>query len=224
MNASYARAAATGNHGRQTEEVVDIELQRALAQIERQERDSIRQEQDNAYQQSLKADREKQLKREEELARKMNEEREKEERLLRQKLMNERLLELKQSIPKHLEAELSKTKKESTPVQAEKSDDELVKLVFKLPDGTRVKKDFRKDDRVKLLYWFVFSLEKAPMSFRMTTNFPKRDLPGRPPIPEDFGPAHPDLEPICKEPNCELMLDEVGLTGSQILFVCDLEA
>lgn len=190
--------------------VIDEELQRAIAQIERQERDMIRQEQDEAYQQSLKADREKKIRREEELKDKEAQERLERERKAQLERLHQSLTTLKQKISDKL----------PKPPQGE---DEVVKLVFKLPDGTRVKQDFRKIDKVKYLYWFVFSLKNAPLQFKMTTNFPKRDLPGRPPIPEDFE-DNPTLETSSIEPNCEQTLEETGLTETQIIFVYDLEA
>lgn len=189
----------------------DEDLQRTIAQIERQERNMIRREQDEAYQQSLKADREKQLKREEELRRKELEEKAERERISRQEQLHNRLITLKSKISNRLRTETSH----------EQAD--IVKLVFKLPDGTRVKRNFKKDDKVEYLYWYVFSLNNAPLQFKLTTNFPKRDLPGRPPIPEDFV-EDSTVEPRTVEPNCEQTLEEVSLTETQIIFVYDLEA
>lgn len=185
------------------------ELQRAIAQIERQERDMIRQEQDEAYQQSLKADREKKLKREQELREKEERERIETERQSKLQQLHDRLTELRANISKHLP-------QEST------DDGQKVDLVFKLPDGSRVKRSFSKQDKVKYMYWYIFSLSNAPLQFKMTTNFPKRELPGRPPVPEDFGDAK-TTDPTC-EPNCDLTLEEAGLTETQILFIYDLEA
>lgn len=192
--------------------VIDEELQRTLAQIERQERDMIRQEQDEAYQQSLKADKEKQLKREEELRKKEAEEKAERERIARQEQLHDRLIKLKSEISGKLPPEPN-SKEEL---------DHIVKLVFKLPDGTRAKRNFLKDDKVKYLYWYVFSLNNAPLQFKMTTNFPKRDLPGRPPIPEDFNDNL--TKHSSTENDCEQTLEEAELTETQIIFVYDLEA
>lgn len=192
--------------------VVDEELQRALAQIERQERNMIRQEQDEAYQQSLKADREKKLKREEEQRNKEAKEKAERERKETIERLHQRLTKLKNEFADKLPFERAKTGNDS---------DDIIRFVFKLPDGTRVKKDFRHQDKVKYLHWFVFSLKNAPLQFRLTTNFPKRDLPGRPPLPEDFETQDETSSP---KPNCELTLAEAGLTESQLLFVYDLEA
>lgn len=209
--------------------VVDEELQRAIAQIERQERDMIRQEQDEAYQKSLKADREKKLKREEEIRAKEAKEREDHERAERAERLHQRLTKLKSEIKDRISADKPNTDES----------DSIVKLVFKLPDGTRVKRDFLKTDKVKLLYWFVFSLDNAPLQFKMTTNFPKRDLPGRPPLPEDFEygeSASSDTATNANqeaskptitssiESNCEQTLEDIELTKTQIIFVYDLEA
>lgn len=191
--------------------VIDEDLQRAIAQIERQERDMIRQEQDQAYQQSLKADREKQLKREEELRKKEAEEKAERERIAQQEKLHIELIKLKSEIASKLPIEPSN----------QEGPEGVVKLVFKLPDGSRNTRNFRTQDRVKYLYWFVFSLDNAPLQFKMTTNFPKRDLPGRPPIPEDFTDS---VETNSNEPNCEQTLEEASLTETQIIFVYDLEA
>lgn len=182
---------------------IDEDLQRTIARIERQERDMIRQEQDEAYQQSLKADREKQLKREEEIRRKKDEERLECEKITKQEQLHNSLLKLKSEIIDKL------------PSEPNHEQDDIVKLVFKLPDGTRVKRNFRRSDRVEYLYWYVFSISNAPLQFKMTTNFPKRDLPGRPPIPEDFVDNHTS--------NYQT-LEEANLTETQIIFVYDLEA
>lgn len=193
--------------------VVDEELQRAIAQIERQERDMIRQEQDEAYQQSLRTDREKKLKREEE-------QRDKEARERAEREKKEQIERLHESLTK-LKSEIT----DKLPDKPISNDQDIVKLVFKLPDGTRVKRDFSKTDKVKYLHWFVFSIANAPLQFRMTTNFPKRDLPGRPPLPEDFDASSSISNSACSnEPNCELTLEEAGLTETQIIFIYDLEA
>lgn len=190
--------------------VVDEELQRAIAEIERQERDMIRQEQDAAYQQSLKADREKRLKKEEELKDKEVKEKAERERLAQLEQLHDRLMKLRCEITDKL------------PPKPSQDNTDIVKLVFKLPDGTRVKRDFCKSDKVKYLYWFVFSLENAPLQFKLTTNFPKRDLPGRPPKTEDFQES--STNPSSTEPNCEQTLLEAGIVETQIIFVYDLEA
>lgn len=237
-----SRAFATRSPSGIESNIVDEELQQTIARIERQERDMIRQEQDEAYQQSLRADREKIQKKEHELRLKEAKEREDREKAERADKLLRDLTKLKKDIVDKLPS------KKPDPAES----DLIVKLVFKLPDGTRVKRDFLKTDRVKILYWFVFSLENAPMQFKLTTNFPKRDLPGRPPLPEDFedtstqerispndrgkeaaselvtnGVASSQLQnigPRQVEPNCEQTLEEIQLTETQIIFVYDLEA
>lgn len=189
--------------------VIDQEIQRAIAQIERQEREMLRQEQDEAYLSSLKADREKQLKREKESKQKEEQDRIQRERVAREQEYHNKLVKLKDEIASSLPSE---------PSADEQTPDQLVKLVFKLPDGTRIKRNFRRQDKVKYIYWYIFSLKNAPLQFKLTTNFPKRDLPGRPPLPEDFEPN------ATESPNCEETLTEVSLTETQTIFVHDLEA
>lgn len=207
----YCRKPASSGTGT-TRPTTDAELLRAVAQIERQERDMIRQEQDEAYQQSLRADREKQLKREEDLRRKEVEEKAERERSVKQEQLHSCLVKLKSEIPNRL-----------PPEPSPKQEQDIVKLVFKLPDGSRPQRNFHKSDKVKHLYWYVFSLTNAPLQFKMTTNFPKRELPGRPPHPNDFNKS-PSLDSSSPEANCEQTLEEASLTQTQILFVYDLEA
>lgn len=193
--------------------IIDQDIQRVIAQKERQERDMIRQEQDAAYQQSLKADREKQMKRKEEERRREKEKRLEQERLAKQEQLLNSLMKLRKDI---------KDKLPSQAMTKEAESNSSVKLVFKLPNGSRVQRIYKKSDTVKYLYWYIFSLDEAPFQFRLTTNFPKRDLPGRPPIPEDF---ETNTESNSKhEPNCEKTLEEAGLIETQIIFVHDLEA
>lgn len=191
---------------------IDEELQRAIAAIERQERDTIRQEQDAAYQQSLQADRQKKLKREEELRNKEAQERAEKERLAQLEELHRKLTALKGNISSKIPTEFSQEEEGS------------IRLLFKLPDGTRVKRNFHKNDKVKYLFWFVFSLSNAPLQFKMTTNFPKRDLPGRPPRPEDFSGNPLEEEVTSDEPNSEKTLEEANLTETQIILVHDIEA
>lgn len=206
----YRKPAPSGTGA--TRPTTDAELQRAIAQIERQERDMIRQEQDEAYQQSLRADREKQLKREEDLRKKEAEERAEREKLAREEHFHSCLVKLKSEIFTDLPAEPSHNQEH-----------DIVKLVFKLPDGSRAQRNFHKSDKVKHLYWYVFSLQNAPLQFKMTTNFPKRELPGRPPHPKDFNHKYGSVLDF-PEANCEQSLEEASLTETQILFVYDLEA
>lgn len=212
-HSAFHRLNSTTGAGSASGGVIDEDLQRTIAQIERQERDMIRQEQDEAYQQSLRADREKQLKREEESKRKEAEEKERQEKIARQEELHKGLIKLKSEISDKL------------PSEPFHDEDKIVKLVFKLPDGSRIKRSFLQDAKIKYLYWYVFSLSNAPLQFKMTTNFPKRDLPGRPPIPEDFieNNSSPRTN-INYEANCEQTLKEANLTETQIIFVYDLEA
>lgn len=208
------------------DQLVDEDLQTVIAQIERQERDMIRQEQDEAYNQSLKADREKQLKREEEQKRIEEEKRLEKEKLLRQERLHDSLTKLRSEITSKLPNEPSKEEVENNC---------SVKLVFKLPDGSRVHRLFRKNDKVKYIYWFIFSLDKAPLQFRLTTNFPKQDLPGRPPIPPDFKDAEVDEDDETHDDelyglkrsgygqNCDASLEDSGLGETQMIFVHDLD-
>lgn len=178
-NSSSSSSASTPPTNRSTtgSSTADEDIHQTIARIERQERDMIRQEQDEAYQQSLKADREKERKRLEEAKQREADERERKENEQRQALIRNKLLTLKQTILDRLPKE---------PTMNDTPSDDIVRLVIKLPDGSRIARKFHKSNPVKYLYWFVFGHQNAPLNFQITTNFPRRELPGRPPLPDDF--------------------------------------
>ncbi|XP_015789758.1 FAS-associated factor 2 [Tetranychus urticae] len=172
------------------------------ARLERQERtmnQRLREEQDVAYMESLRADQEKDRKKQEEKVKKENEERERKQKELEEVQQRELLLNLKVSLATEI------------PNEPPADDPESIRIVIKLPNGTRLERRFRKSDPLKYLYYFVFCNEQSPLKFQITTNFPRKELPG----------SHPTLD---NKENCSLTFDSAGLGKSQVFFVHDLEA
>jgi FAS-associated factor 2 len=58
--------------------------------------------------------------------------------------------------------------------QPDASDPQAIKLVFKLPTGTRIERVFLKSDPLGFMYKFVFCHEECPHSFEIVKNFPRQ--------------------------------------------------
>ena len=129
---------------------------------------SIREEQDAAFQESLRQDQEKERKkkeaedakrREEEEARRMErEEAEKKERIQRMKV------ELVSKIPDEPEC----------------GHPDAVRVLVKLPGGQRLERRFLKSNSLSSLYYYVFCHPESPDDFEITTNFPKKVIQCKP--------------------------------------------
>ncbi|GAB6018656.1 FAS-associated factor 2 [Chamberlinius hualienensis] len=177
----------------------DNEASLIAARAERHERtlnQTIRQQQDEAYLESLKADQEKDRKK---LAE--QQQREEAERLLKEREMQEieRLLEI-QNLKRKLVNEI--------PPEPSPDDPSAVKILIKLPNGTRLERRFSKDLSLKYLYNFVFCHDESPDNFEIVTNFPRRVLACQ--------PNHSSHDPPS--------FTEAGLGRSEMLFVNDLDA
>jgi len=208
--------------GRQPIQVLLSELRKSIqdnesgliaARLEREERSMnqlIRQQQDEAFAESLRADQEKDRKKQEEKSKKEAEEKAKKEKELEANQRKERLLQLRVELVDQI------------PEEPDVSDSNATKLVIKLPNGTRLERRFLKTQSIRYLYYFVFCNQQSPLNFQIRTNFPTRDLPGKPPSVEDF-PSHNDNN----ESASHLVMptfDECGLGKGAMLFVHDLEA
>ncbi|XP_033640720.1 FAS-associated factor 2-like [Asterias rubens] len=144
---------------------------------ERQQRDqtnTLRQQQDEAYHESLRQDREKERKRQEEKDRKDKEiEAQLEKELEEQRKVQER-------------EELKLAKAASLPAEPEPEDPEAIRIVVKLPCGARLERRFLKTEPLQIIYDFVFVQDDAPTEFKLMTNYPRRVLPSQPiPTPDD---------------------------------------
>ncbi|XP_075897727.1 FAS-associated factor 2 [Nelusetta ayraudi] len=165
--------------------------------LEREERNQtqvLRQQQDEAYLESLRADQEKDRKKREE----EEQLRQEEEKVRQSALAEERRRQ-------NLEEEKER-KSECLPPEPAASDPESVKIVFKMPNDTRVERRFLFGQSLTVIYDFVFSLKESPEKFQIVTNFPRRILPC---LPTEEQPNPPTLK-------------EAGLSRSEVLFVQDL--
>lgn len=170
----------------------------------------LREEQDKAYMESLRADQEKDRKKEEERKRKENEEREKNEREMDEVKKREQLMKLKYEL-------VDKIPSEPSP-----NDPNAMRLMIKFPDGSRLERRFRKSDSVMSLYYFVFCQDASPLKFQITTNFPRRELPGRPPSLDD--PLWNPQAALNGTAESLPSLENLELKKAEVLFVNDLEA
>eukprot|EP00158_Paraphelidium_tribonemae_P003153 Partr_v1_DN25919_c0_g1_i1_m68677 putative Fas associated factor family member 2 len=136
-----------------------------MERADRNERDlsrRLREEQDRAYQESLRKDQEKEkLRQQEELKLKRLQE------LEAKKLEQERLRKRNMLLMK---SEL----KESLPAEPADGQQGITKIVFRLPDGSRCTRLFMEMDTIGLLYHYASTLElQIDNDFRICSNFPR---------------------------------------------------
>jgi len=171
----------------------------AAARAERNERtltQTIRRQQDEAYQESLRQDQEKEKKRREELellAQAEQERRDKEANVQR------RIDEIRR-----MKIELS----DQVPDEPAVDHPDTIRIVIKLPQGTRLERRFIRSQSLKYLYYFVFCHPESPDEFQIITNFPRTVLPCQ--------PTSDNPEP--------LSFSEYGLGRSELFFVHNLAA
>lgn len=179
--------------------MADNESVLVAARADREERSfnqSLRQQQDEAYQASLRADQEKARKKKEE------EDREREEEERRRRLVEDhsRMLQEREAKKTELRTQI--------PEEPPAGHPDAIKIMLKLPHGIRIERRFLRSQSLKYLYYFAFCHEECPDDFRIVTNFPKRTLPCE--------PTDDDLEPIS--------FAECGLGKNEVVFVQDNEA
>lgn len=179
--------------------VRDNEAHLVVARAERQEREltaALRLQQDEDYQESLRADQEKERKKQqekEEADRKELEEKQKEEDQQRQK---DNIRRLKMEM-------IDKVTREP-----EEGEEGVVHIVVKLPQGTRLERRFLKTDSLSSLYYYIFCHPDSPDRFQVTTNFPRQVVPCEPTAAEAQPPT----------------FEEFHLPPRSMLFVSDLDA
>jgi len=176
----------------------DNEAYLVVARAERQERNltqALRQEQDEAYLESLRADQQK------------------EENKRRQRLLEEeRLRELQQQEEdqQNKQQELIQRKLDAVnfvPDEPSAETSGCCRILVRLPNGLKFERRFQRTvHTLKDLYYFILALPESPYQFEMATSFPKRTLPWQPDL---------DTYPT---------LAEVGLGASETLLVLDLDA
>ncbi|XP_029048970.1 fas-associated factor 2 [Osmia lignaria lignaria] len=164
-------------------------IQARQERAERSAAQSLREQQDQAYEESLRADQEKDRRREEERrAREEQEAREKEQ-------LNAQELEI-QRIRREKELTIHKV-----PLEPEPTNSNACHLQIKLGERT-MKRRFLMSDTTEDVYHWIFSQPDSPVSFEITTSYPKRVL-------------YP-----CRE---ILTLSAAGLTHREVLHVNDLD-
>jgi FAS-associated factor 2 len=175
----------------------EFEQDLVSVRIDREQRTQnqlLRQQQDQAYLESLKQDQEKARKKQEveaEQKRAIELEKQKlEQEKARENAILNRKLELRQLLAQ-------------TP-QPDATNPSSVKLIVKLPTGTRTERVFLRTDPLSELYKFVFSNEECPINFEIVTNFPRKLIE-------------------CSE-DTTLSIQEFGINQSMLLFVNDLDA
>lgn len=173
-------------------------IQARADRLERSLNQSIRNQQDVAYQQSLLADQEKERRKQEELEAKKRAAQEIEE----QRLAEQRR---KQDI-ENLKLDLATT----VPSEPAVTEQDVVMMVFKLPDGKRLERRFLSSHILQDIYRFVFCHPDAPDSFEITANFPKRVI---------ISDSTKDNTSISQK-----TLIEAGLKNRELLFINDLDA
>ncbi|XP_076633643.1 fas-associated factor 2 [Colletes latitarsis] len=138
-------------------------IQARQERAERSAAQSLRQQQDQAYEESLRADQEKDRKREEE--RKALEEQEAREK----EKLNAQELEI-QRIRREKELTIRKV-----PYEPEPSNPNACHLQIKLGERTMIRR-FLMSDTIEDVYHWIFSQPDSPACFEITTSYPKRIL------------------------------------------------
>lgn len=164
------------------------------ARQERARAADLREQQDEAYMATLRADQEKErLKREEQ---------EQEERL-----RNEQVEKEMQLVNRKKKAEESLSP-EPTNVE------DTTKVILKLPDGSRIERKFHKKLSLCELHDFVLSRNDMPDSFEVVSNFPTKII-----LRSENSDSCSEYDRLKG-----ITFEEAQLTGTTLLFVRDLDA
>ena len=187
------------------------------ARAERAERhmnQSIREEQDAAFQETLRQDQEKERKKKEaEEARRLQEQAE-QARVRAEQDRKERIARAKVDCAGRI------------PPEPDKTDPQVVRIVIKLPEGQRLERRFLKTHSLKYLYYYVFCHPESPDDFDITTNFPRKVLNCKPKhLINEIGLNNSTLDgAINGELDDPPTFEEAGIGQSTMLFVNDLDA
>ncbi|KAJ3089522.1 hypothetical protein HK102_006193, partial [Quaeritorhiza haematococci] len=135
---------------------------------EREQARRIREQQDEAYQASLRADQEKERRAQEERER-LQREKEEEERKARER---EEAIEARKRRKQELIATL--------PPEPDASEPESTRLGIRMPSGERVVRRFRATDKIGLLYHFIETLDLSPLDdmaeIIVVNTFPRKEF------------------------------------------------
>lgn len=186
--------------------VTEYEAFIVAARAERDERNldrEIRNEQEQAFQETLRRDQEREQRMAEEDARRQ-EVAEEEARVQKEAEKAKKAeLDRKQEIQKQ-KIELAS----EIPEEPDIGETEAVRVLIKLPGGQRLERRFLRSHSLKHIFYFVFCHPDSPDEFEIVSNYPKRRLP-----------CKPTAE--VKEPPS---LAEAGFGKSEMLFVNDLDS
>ncbi|XP_074571180.1 plant UBX domain-containing protein 8-like [Curcuma longa] len=156
----------------------------------------LREQQDDEYLASLQADREKELKAQQEAELRSLEEATAKEAALQKKRHEEAETHRKQIEEEELERKLA-AKESSLPQEPSSDDTNAVTLLVRMPDGSRRGRRFLKSDKLQFLYDYIdIGKVVKPGSYRLVRPYPRRYS------------AFTDGE-------SELSLSELGLTSKQ---------
>eukprot|EP00096_Caligus_rogercresseyi_P012806 TRINITY_DN5484_c0_g1_i1.p1 TRINITY_DN5484_c0_g1~~TRINITY_DN5484_c0_g1_i1.p1 ORF type:complete len:479 (+),score=138.37 TRINITY_DN5484_c0_g1_i1:138-1574(+) len=199
--------------------ISDNEAYVVAARVDREERNltqSLREEQDAAFQESLRLDRDREAAKAEERRRVEREEANRLSEIRRLSERKDRIQKLKMDLVSFL------------PEEPEVGPDPslVVKLVIKLPQGQRLQRRFRKDHSLLLLYIYVFCHPESPDEFDLTTNFPRKVLDCKPSFIDDIVEDGRELGEMEASEALKGLptFESAGLEGNTMLFVNDLEA
>jgi len=136
------------------------------ARLDKEERETdrrLREEQDAAYLESLKADQEKE--------RLLVEEREK-IRQEEERVKREEEEKLQREAERLREREEKAKRLADEPLESEK---DISKFVIRLLDGSKVQRRFRSSDKLQLVFDFIDTKQETPMNMcQLSTNYPKK--------------------------------------------------
>ena len=197
--------------------VRDNEAFIVAARADRAERhmtQTIRQEQDEALQDALRQDQEKERKKKELEDQKKKEEEEENARVIEEQSRKEKIAKAKIECASLI------------PSEPDTSETNVLRIVIKLPEGQRLERKFLKTDSLKYLFYYVFCHPESPDDFDITTNFPRKVLNCKPlHLIRDLGLNDAATN---KESNSDQedppSFEESGIGQSTMLFVNDLEA
>ena len=197
--------------------VRDNEAFIVAARADRAERhmtQTIRQEQDEALQDALRQDQEKERKKKELEDQKKKAEEEENARVIEEQSRKEKIAKAKIECASLI------------PSEPDTSETNVLRIVIKLPEGQRLERKFLKTDSLKYLFYYVFCHPESPDDFDITTNFPRKVLNCKPlHLIRDLGLNDAATN---KESNSDQeeppSFEESGIGQSTMLFVNDLEA
>lgn len=145
--------------------IEDNEPALVAARVDRQERShaqQLRDEQDEAYYESVRADQEKERKKREEEDKKRQEEENKRKKK-----------EARQNRAESIARERV-DRKLKVPEEPESSHPDAIRVLMKLSNGKRLERRFLKSHPLQALYDFVFCDEESPAEFVLVSNFPRK--------------------------------------------------